>query len=277
MSNETLRIMYTESVAFIKSKTDGMRPKVGLMLGSGLGALAGFLTDRVELPYGDIPNFPVSTVKGHAGMLVAGKMDGIDVVILRGRFHNYEGWEAWQMTYGVRVMKLLGVEKMIIVNAAGGVNRAFRQGDLMLIRDHISVFAPSPLRGQNMDDFGTRFPDMTHAYCKEAIDIAIQAGREECVEFRQGVYAFAQGPMYETPAEIRMFSLLGADTIGMSTVTEVITACHAGIQVLGISCVTNMAAGIQTTPLHHQEVLDTERAVEAKLSCVIRKVISRWV
>jgi purine-nucleoside phosphorylase len=276
MEAETIYAMLGESAAFLKGKLGSRKPTVGVLLGSGLAALASAVEDRVEIPYGDIPNYPTSSVAGHAGVLVAGRIGNTDVVLLRGRNHNYEGWEPWQMTYGVRTLKLLGVGRIIIVNAAGGVNRNFKRGDLMIITDHIATFAPSVLRGPNLDRFGPRFPDLSHAYDPEGIALAAKIARESGFEFRQGVYAFAQGPMYETPAEIRMFAHLGADTIGMSTVGEVIVANHAGMKVLGISTVTNMAAGIQTEPLNHQEVLETERAVEAKLTAVLVKVIGQW-
>ena len=279
IDSETLYVMYAESAEFLKTKLKGFKnlmPKIGVLLGSGLGALAEALQNKVEIPYSEIPNFPVSTVAGHAGTLAAGTLEGTDVVLLRGRFHNYEGWEPWQMTYGVRILKLLGIERMIIVNAAGGVNRNFTRGDIMLITDHIGVFAPSPLRGANLDKFGPRFPDMSHAYDPDAIGLASRIARESGFEFRRGVYAFAQGPMYETPAEIRMFAHMGADAIGMSTVAEVTAANHAGMKVLGISTVTNMAAGIQSEPLSHLEVLETERAVEAKLAAVLQKFIGEW-
>jgi purine-nucleoside phosphorylase len=265
----------SETAQYIKSKLN-IKPQIAIILGSGLGSLVDDIQDAVEIDYKDIPYFPLTTVEGHVGKLVAGKLGGKAVLAMKGRFHYYEGYDISQVVYHIRAFKLLGINNLLVTNAAGGINKAFKPGDLMLIKDHISFFAPSALRGKNMDEFGLRFPDMTEAYSRSLREMAKNAAQSEDVKLQEGIYAFAQGPMYETPAEIRVLGILGADAVGMSTVPEVITARHAGMNVLGISCITNMAAGILDKPLHHEEVMNTAKEVERKFVCLVRKIAEGW-
>ncbi len=250
-------------------------PTVGLILGSGLGVLADEIEEPITLPYETIPSFPLSTVEGHAGELVCGDLEGCDVVILRGRFHYYEGYSMDEVVFPVRVMKALGVETMVVTNAAGGVNTAFSPGDLMLISDHIKFFTDSPLRGPNIVDFGPRFNDMSDAYTKQIRELARGVASDLGMELREGVYAHMPGPSFETPAEIRMLRTLGADAVGMSTVPEVIAAAHAGMRVLGISTISNMAAGILDQPLSHDEVMETGKHVRDRFVSLVRGVLAR--
>jgi purine-nucleoside phosphorylase len=215
-------------------------------------------------------------VEGHAGKLVAGKLGGRPVLAMKGRFHHYEGYDIQQVVFAIRVFKLLGMDNLIVTNAAGGINKDFKPGDLMIIRDHISFFAPSPLRGKNLSEFGVRFPDMSQAYDRKLVEYGRSTAQALHMEVREGVYAFAQGPMYETPSEIRALGILGADAVGMSTVPEVITAKHAGMKVLGISCITNMAAGILDQPLNHEEVMKTAKDVENKFTSLVKKLVEQW-
>ena len=250
-----------QSADFIKNKLDAT-PEIGLILGSGLGVLADEIENPIVIPYSDIPNFPVSTVHGHAGQLVIGTLEGKTVVAMQGRFHFYEGYSMDKVTFPVRVMKLLGVEKLIVTNAAGGVNESFKPGDLMLISDHINFMGTNPLIGPNDDRFGTRFPDMSNPYDKEFMALARKIAGELNIKIQEGVYVGNTGPTYETPAEVRMARVLGGDAVGMSTVPEVIVANHSGMRVLGISCITNMAAGILDQPLDHDEVIETTEKVK---------------
>jgi purine-nucleoside phosphorylase len=195
---------------------------------------------------------------------------------MKGRFHYYEGYDISQVVFHIRVFKLLGINNLLVTNAAGGINSSFKPGDLMIINDHISLFAPSPLRGKNLGEFGTRFPDMCMAYDRELLDMAKTTAAGEDIEVREGVYAFTQGPMYETPAEIRALGILGADAVGMSTVPEVVTARHSGMRVLGISCITNMAAGVLKQPLCHSEVMETAKEVEQRFALFVSKIVGNW-
>lgn len=264
-----------ESAEYIQKRLT-TKPQIGIVLGSGLGPLVNEVKEQIEIDYGDIPNFPIPTVEGHAGKLIAGEIGGKPVLVMKGRFHFYEGYDISQVVFHIRVFKLLGISHILVTNAAGGVNRDFSPGDLMLITDHISFFAPSPLRGKNVDEFGVRFPDMSEAYNKELIAMAEKTAGELGIKLQKGVYAFTQGPMYETPAEIRALRILGADAVGMSTVPEVIAARHAGMKVLGISCITNMAAGILEQPLSHEEVMETAKKVETRFVSLVNKLISNW-
>jgi purine nucleoside phosphorylase I, inosine and guanosine-specific len=248
-------------------------PEIGLILGSGLGILADLIEQPITIRYEEIPHFPVSTVVGHAGELVAGKVAGRSVIVMKGRFHLYEGYGVEKVTFPVRVMKLLGVSKLIVTNAAGGVNRSYVPGDLMVISDHINLLGRNPLVGPNLDRFGIRFPDMTEAYSKRMRKLLHETAEELGMKLQEGVYVALLGPTYETPAEIRMMQAIGADAVGMSTVPEVIVARHAGIEVLGISCITNMAAGILDQPLDHSEVMETaERVKEQFLNLVLHVI-----
>lgn len=250
------------------------RPEIALVLGSGLGELADLFENTTEIPYSDIAHFPTSTVPGHDGKLVFGKKAGKTVMAMKGRFHYYEGYSMQEITYPVRVMQLLGVKKLIVTNAAGGVNEAFSPGDLMLITDHIKLFDDSPLRGRN-EQLQTRFPDMSCAYPKYLRELAKAAAAEIGVKLCEGVYFYMPGPSFETPAEIRAIRMLGADAVGMSTVPEVIEAVHAGIDVLGISNISNMAAGILPQPITHEEVIEAGKQVQKKLTSLLAAVLER--
>lgn len=249
------------AASFLKEKYT-KAPKVGLILGSGLGVLADEITEPVKIPYNEIPDFPVSTVEGHAGQLVFGDLNGVSVVAMQGRFHYYEGYSFEKVTFPVRVMKELGVETLIVTNAAGGVNETFTPGDLMLISDHINNMGSNPLIGRNDSKLGVRFPDMSEAYSKDLRKRAKEIAQELNINVKEGVYVGNTGPTYETPAEVRMLRVLGGDAVGMSTVPEVIVARHAGLRVLGISCISNMAAGILDQPLNHEEVIETTEKVK---------------
>jgi purine-nucleoside phosphorylase len=259
---------------FILSKTK-LRPKIALVLGSGLGALADDLTNAIRIPYEKIPGFRSSTAVGHAGRLVIGKANGIAVAAMQGRVHFYEGYSAQEVTFPMRVFGRLGVRAAILTNAAGGINLAFNQGALVVIRDHINLQGTNPLIGPNDERFGLRYPDMTEAYAKPYREITLAEAKRSGIEVHEGVYAALSGPSYETPAEIRYLRTIGADLVGMSTVPEVIVARHMGIRVLGISCVTNMAAGILDRPLVHTEVLATTQRVKAQFIALLRAVIPR--
>jgi len=257
---------------FILSKTK-LRPKIALVLGSGLGAFADELSDAVRIPYEKIPFFPRSTAIGHAGRLVIGKIEGIAVAAMQGRVHFYEGYSLKQVVFPMRVFGRMGIRAVILTNAAGGINRELTQGCLVVIRDHINLQGSNPLIGANEERFGERFIDMSTAYWKPYREIALEEGRRLKLTIFEGVYAAVPGPSYETPAEIRYLRTIGADMIGMSTVSEVIAARHMGIRVLGISCVTNMAAGILDQPITHQEVLETGERVKGQFIALLRAVI----
>jgi len=248
-------------------------PRIGLILGSGLGVLADEIINPVKIPYNEIPDFPISTVEGHAGQLVFGLLSGIEVVAMQGRFHYYEGYNFDKVTFPVRVMKELGVEMLIVTNAAGGVNESFSPGDLMIISDHINLMGSNPLIGPNDSRLGVRFPDMSEAYTKELRIVAKEIASRFNLNIKEGVYVGLTGPVYETPAEIRMARVLGGDAVGMSTVPEVIVARHGGLKVLGISCITNMAAGILDQPLSHDEVIETTERVKANFLLYIKEIV----
>ena len=259
---------------FILSKTK-LRPKIALVLGSGLGALADELTDATRIPYEKIPNFPRSTAVGHAGVLVMGKVGGISVAAMKGRVHLYEGYSAREVAFAMRVFGRLGIRSAILTNAAGGINQEFKEGALVVIRDHINLQGVNPLVGPNDKRFGPRFPDMTQAYWRPHREIALAEAKKLGIEAHEGVYAALTGPSYETPAEIRFLRTIGADLVGMSTVPEAIVANHMGIRVLGISCVTNMAAGILDRPLDHSEVLETGERVKNQFIALLRAILPR--
>ena len=257
----------------IRARVGSRAPRTGVVLGSGLGAFAGELTDSVEIHYGDIPGWPVSTAIGHAGKLLFGKLDSTEVVMMAGRAHLYEGYTPQQAVFGVRVLGKLGVGKMIFTNAAGGINLSYGQGSLVVISDHINLQGLNPLTGPNDDALGHRFPDMSDAYSQRLRNIAKQAAASLGVPLPEGVYAGLLGPCYETPAEIRYLRAIGADLVGMSTVGEVIAANHMGIECLGISCVTNMAAGVLPGKLNHEEVLEVGRQVRGGFVRLLRTII----
>lgn len=257
---------------FILRKTK-LRPKIALVLGSGLGGFADEFDDAVRIPYAKIPNFPQSTAVGHAGQLVLGTVEGVEVVGMRGRVHLYEGYSVKEVTFPVRVFARVGVQAAILTNAAGGINKEFTQGRLVVIRDHVNLQGVNPLSGPNDEHFGPRFPDMSEAYDKKFRALALAEGRRLGINLGEGVYAALAGPSYETPAEIRYLRTIGADLVGMSTVPEVIAARHNGIRVLGISCVTNAAAGVLDQPLDHKEVLETAGRVKGQFIGLLRGVI----
>ena len=248
---------------------------IGVILGSGLGDYAEALEDAVKLPYSEIPGFPRSTVAGHAGMWCCGTLYGKRVVMMQGRFHCYEGYSMKDVTLPVRVMQKIGVKTLIVTNAAGGVNLGYHPGELMVIGDMFSMTAQNPLIGPNLDAFGPRFPDMSCAFDKELRALAHECASEQGFALREGVYAQMTGPTYETPAEIRMLRTLGADAVGMSTVPEVIVARHGGMRVLGISCITNMAAGILDQPLNHAEVTETANRVKGQFRNLLDRIIEK--
>jgi purine-nucleoside phosphorylase len=252
-----------------------LRPRIGLVLGSGLGSFADSLSDATRVPYSEIPSFPQSTAIGHAGRMVIGNVDGVPVAAMQGRVHLYEGYSAHQVTFPIRVFGRMGISAVILTNAAGGIDRGYTQGALVLIRDHINLQGSNPLVGTDDDRFGPRFPDMTRAYSREYREIARLEAKKLGIPLHEGVYAALLGPSYETPAEIEYLRRIGADLVGMSTVAEVIVARHMGLQVLAISCVTNMAAGILDQPLSHDEVMETGERVKSIFEALLRAVLPR--
>ncbi len=269
---ENLLQKINESTEFLKSQFD-FAPEVGLILGSGLGILADTIENPIKIPYETIPNFPVSTVEGHAGQFVVGDLEGRKVIAMQGRFHYYEGYTMSEVTFPVRVMAALGVKNLLVTNAAGGVNTAYIPGDLMLITDHINFAGTNPLIGKNYDELGPRFPDCSEIYNKDLNDKVKEIAKKLNLRMQEGVYMMNSGPTYETPAEVRMARIIGADAVGMSTVTEAVVARHAGIKVTGISCITNMAAGILDQPLHHGEVVETANMVKKAFMELVRHVV----
>jgi purine-nucleoside phosphorylase len=262
-----------EAAARFLLKQTKLRPRIALVLGSGLGAFADEFTGATRIPYAKIPNFPRSTAIGHAGQLVIGKVDGVEVAAMQGRVHLYEGYSAKDVAFPIRVFARMGVKAVILTNAAGGIRKEFTQGRLVVLSDHINLQGVNPLSGPNDENFGARFPDMSVAYDKRFRELALAEGRRLGIELGEGVYAALAGPSYETPAEIRFLKTIGADLVGMSTVPEVIAARHSGIRVLGISCVTNAAAGLLDQPLDHNEVLQTAECVKGQFIALLRAVI----
>ncbi len=264
-----------EAADYIRSQTD-QKPELALILGSGLGSLAEMIPSPTIIPYHDIPHFPQSTVQGHSGQFVIGELAGKTVIIMQGRVHYYEGYSPSQITFPVRVMKLLGVSKLVVTNAAGGINRSFNAGELMLIDDHINFIGMAgnhPLRGPNLEEFGTRFPDMSQAYDRAYKALATAKAKELGIPFHKGVYCCLSGPTFETPAELRFLQATGADAVGMSTAPEVVVARHAGIRVLGISSITNMASLDGEHEATHEEVMDYGKQVATHLKALLLKVI----
>ena len=261
-----------EAVTLIESRS-GLRPRIGLVLGSGLGSFARSLDESVAIPYGEIPHFPRSTVVGHQGELVLGLCRGVPVAVMAGRAHFYEGYSMDQVVFPVRVLGRLGIQILVLTNAAGSINSTFQPGELMLLEDHINLMGTNPMIGPNEDRLGERFFDMTEPYDRSLRAIAEQTCAEAGIPLRKGIYIAFSGPSYETPAEIRMARVMGADAVGMSTVPEVIAARHMGIRCLGISCITNMAAGVLDRKLDHREVLEVGEAVRATLITVLGRII----
>lgn len=269
----TLQDKITAAAAYILSRV-GSRPTIGMVLGSGLGDYADMLEDAVRIPFDQIPNFPVPTVPGHTGALVFGRKMGRDVVVLQGRIHYYEGLPQNEITLPIRVLSAIGVKTVILTNACGGVNTSFKPGDLMLISDHINFSGANPLIGPNLDAFGPRFPDCCDIYTRSLRDAVKEKAGAAGIELQEGVYAMYSGPNYETPAEIRMFRILGADTVGMSTVPEALVAAQCGMQVVGISCITNMAAGVLPQKLNHAEVMEVAALVHDKFQSLLDIVLT---
>lgn len=269
---DNLLIKINEAQRYIESKLSE-KPMIGLVLGSGLGILADEIESPVYIKYNEIPHFPVSTVEGHAGQFVVGKLCGKTVIAMQGRFHYYEGYSMKAITFPVRVMKAIGVEHLVLTNAAGGVNRSFKAGDLMLITDHINIMGLSPLIGKNEDELGPRFPDASNLYDKAFNRSVLDEATKLGIALKEGVYFYNTGPAYETPAEIKLAAILGGDAVGMSTAPEALVAAHASMKVTGISCITNMAAGIQATALNHEEVVETANLVKKTFIELVKKIV----
>ena len=266
---------YQESAEALRARLGGFTPKTLLILGSGLGALGDEVENPIVVPYAEVPHMKRSTAPDHKGQFVFGRLSGKKVAVMQGRLHTYEGWSFADVSYPVRVMRLLGAETLIVTNAAGAVNREFNVGAIMLITDHIKLFGVSPLCGPNIDEFGPRFPDMSHVYTPALRDAARQAAEALGITLRQGVYMYFPGPQYETPAEVRAARLLGADAVGMSTVPEAIVAAHCGMKVLGFTLCTNMAAGVLDQPLSSDEVLAAASAAAPRFSALVKGCLGR--
>ena len=266
---------YLESAEALREKLNGFQPKVLLILGSGLGALGDEVEDPIIVPYEDVPNMKHSTAPDHKGQFVFGRLAGQNVAVMQGRLHAYEGWSFADASYPVRLLRLLGAETLIVTNAAGAVNTAFDVGDIMLITDHIKLFGVSPLCGPNVDEFGPRFPDMTHAYTPALQEIARNNAKTLDIRLQEGVYMYFPGPHYETPAEIRAACTLGADAVGMSTVPEVIVASHCGMKVLGFTLCTNMAAGVLDQPLTGEEVILAGKEAAPRFAALVKACLAQ--
>jgi purine-nucleoside phosphorylase len=262
------------TVDFIKSKTD-FQPEVGIILGTGLGGLVNEIDVTFTLPYEEIPNFPVSTVVGHKGQLIFGVLGGKNVVAMQGRFHFYEGYSMQELTFPVRVMKLLGIRLLVVSNASGGMNPAFHVGDIMLITDHINLMGSNPLMGKNHDEFGPRFPDMHDAYDKSLIETAKEVAAGNGIKVQTGVYAAVSGPCFETPAEYKYIRIIGADCVGMSTIPEVTVARHMGIPVFAVSVITDMGVDGEICEVSHEEVIKAANAAEPKMTLILKGVLQK--
>ena len=267
----------SEAARFLNVKSAGRKPRVAVVLGSGLGGVADAVEDAVEINYGDIPYFPVSTVEGHAGKLIIGAINGIDVLLMKGRFHYYEGYSLQEVTLPVRVFALMGVQALLLTNAAGGAAPNLTPGTLMLITDHINLMGENPLLGANEDRFGPRFPDMTDIYTPAYREIAKAEAQAIGLQLAEGIYLALPGPCYETPAEVRMYRQLGADGLGMSTVPEAIVARHSGMRILAFSCITNVAAGISGQEINHNEVMDVGLEAGKNLARLIVRIIPQLI
>lgn len=265
------------TIDFINSKTENLMPETGIILGSGLGDFVNNFKS-ISIPYSEIPEFETSSIQGHAGKLIfvgAKQNEHYSLIIMQGRYHFYEGHPLDKVVYPIKVMKKLGVKNLIITNAAGAVNKNFKPSDLMLITDHINFMGTNPLIGKNDETLGTRFPDMSEVYDKTLLKIAENSAKEIGIKIKKGVYAACTGPSYETPAEVKMFQKLGADALGMSTVPEAIVANYCGIKVLGISCISNYAAGVQRTPLSHEEVIETTALATENFQALLLKILEK--
>ena len=264
-----------EAINFI-NKNNNLKPDIGIVLGSGLGEFANIVSKKYILNYSDIPYFKKVSIKGHAGKLVFGKIQDKVIAILQGRYHFYEGHDIKDVVFPIRVLCGMGIEKIILTNAAGGINPDLKPGDLMVIHDHINLMGVNPLKGENDERIGSRFPDMSNVYNKDLIKIIINTGSSLSLKLKTGVYAALTGPSYETPSEIKMLSILGADAVGMSTVPEAIAARHMCVKVAGISCITNLAAGISKSPLNHKEVTETADRVKNNFIALLEKIIPEF-
>jgi purine-nucleoside phosphorylase len=273
-NSSTLYERAQEAARLIRTRTDVEAP-VAIVLGSGLGAFAEDLTDPTEIRYDEIPGFARATVQGHAGRLVIGKAGEVTMVAMQGRFHFYEGYSLEEVTFPIRVLKLLGVRTLVLTNAAGTLNTEFTPGSLMVISDHLNLLGDNPLRGANDERFGPRFPDLTSVYARRLQDIVIDEAKAMGLEVRRGIYASLAGPSYETPAEIHMIRTLGADAVGMSTVPEAIVARHMDMQVVGISCITNLAAGVSDKPIDHSQVMAIGERVRGDFTTLLNRVVGR--
>lgn len=270
MSGHLTYAQYEEGARALRDRVGSFRPRVLLILGSGLGFLGDEVENPIRVPYGEVPHMRCSTAPDHRGQFVFGRLAGQDAAVMQGRLHTYEGWSMAEAGYPVRLLRLLGAEILIVTNAAGAVNDSFAPGDIMLITDHIKLFGGGPLDGPNLEEFGPRFPDMSHVYTPALQDAARRSARKLGLELRQGVYMYFPGPQFETPAEVRMARTLGADAVGMSTVPEAITAAHCGMKVLGLTLCTNMAAGVLEQPLSGQEVLEAANAAAPRFSALVK-------
>ena len=266
---------YVKSANYIKGKIEGKKPKIAIILGSGLGLLSDEIEEKVIINYKDIPNFPVSTVEGHAGELIIGKLGGKEIIAMNGRFHYYEGYDLKETTFPERVFKLLGIEVLIITNAAGGINTSYSAGDFMVINDYLSFFSESVLRGKNMEEFGERFPDMSGVFDKELSKKIKDIIEKKAGVVREGVYAYMKVPTFESPAEIRALRIMGADAVGMSTVPEAIISHHCGIKNVAVSCITNMAAGVLEEKLSYDDVKRTAEKVKVQFKEIIKEFINQ--
>lgn len=263
-----------ETANYIKGKTTHI-PQYAIILGTGLGELANIITDKKEIPYNEIPNFPVSTVEGHSGKLIFGKLGNVDVIAMQGRFHFYEGYNMKEVTFPVRVFQALDVKYLFVSNAAGGMNSSFDVGDIMLIEDHINLFPEHPLHGKNFKELGTRFPDMSNAYDKELRLLAMSIAKENDIKLQHGVYVGTQGPTFETPSEYNYFRIIGGDAVGMSTVPEVIVANHAKMKVLAFSIITDLGVIGKIVEVTHEEVQEAAKIAQPKMAYIIQEVIKR--
>lgn len=273
-NSSTLYERAQEAARLIRSRTD-VDVTVAIVLGSGLGAFANDLTEATQIPYDEIPGFALSTVEGHAGRLVIGKSSDVTVAAMQGRFHFYEGYSLQEVTFPVRVLKLLGVRTVVLTNAAGALNVEFTPGSLMVISDHLNLLGDNPLRGANDERFGPRFPDLTSVYARRLQDVVIEEAKTLGLKLPRGIYGALAGPSYETPAEIRMLRTLGADVVGMSTVPEAIVARHMAMEVVGISCITNLAAGVSDEPIDHSQVMAIGERVRGDFTTLLTRVVGR--
>ncbi|MCC8070387.1 MAG: purine-nucleoside phosphorylase [Bacteroidales bacterium] len=264
-----------QTADYLRSRIGSQMPSTAIILGTGLGALVDHITDGVYVPYKEIPNFPVSTVEGHSGNLIFGRLGRQEVMAMQGRFHYYEGYTMQEVTFPIRVMQALGVKTLLVSNAAGGMNKEFRIGDLMIITDHINLFPESPLRGKNYEELGPRFPSMTKAYSRELIDLADKIAEEKGIRVMHGVYVGTQGPAFETPAEYEYFRIIGGDAVGMSTVPEVIVAAHAGMRVLGVSIITDLGGKEITVEPSHEDVQAAAAEAQPRMMEIMRELVGQ--